>query len=102
MILVTYEVRRENSMSMTLLGVVAGILTSSSFIPQAYKVIKTKRTHDISIPMYCLCTVGVFLWIVYGLMIKDIAVLLTNVVTFVPTVMILILTCKYKDHLPGN
>ncbi|WP_416825213.1 SemiSWEET family sugar transporter [Ectobacillus polymachus] len=47
-------------MSITLLGVVAGILTSCSFIPQAYKVIKTKRTHDISIPMYCLCTLGVF------------------------------------------
>ncbi|WP_416827801.1 hypothetical protein [Ectobacillus polymachus] len=35
-------------------------------------------------------------------MIKDIAVLLTNIVTFVPTVIILILTCKYKDQAPGN
>ncbi|MBS4191964.1 SemiSWEET transporter [Bacillus sp. FJAT-49705] len=82
-------------MSITLLGVIAGIFTSCSFIPQAYKVIKTKRTSDISIPMYCLCTVGVFLWIIYGLLIKDIAVLLTNIVTFIPTVIILILTVKY-------
>jgi len=90
--------------SITLLGVVAGILTSCSFIPQAYKIIKTKRTHDISIPMYCLCTLGVFLWMVYGLVIKDIAVLLTNVVTFIPTVIILTLTLKYKGHSkhPGN
>lgn len=87
-------------MSITLLGVIAGILTSASFIPQAYKVIKTKRTHDISIPMYCLCTLGVFFWIIYGLMIKDIAVLLTNIVTFVPTVTILILTVKY--HVQPN
>ena len=82
-------------MSITLLGVIAGICTSCSFIPQAYKVIKTKRTYDISIPMYCLCTIGVFLWIIYGLIIKDIAVLLTNIVTFVPTFIILILTVKY-------
>ncbi|MBP0723802.1 SemiSWEET transporter [Bacillus sp. RG28] len=85
-------------MTITLLGVIAGILTSCSFIPQAYKVIKTKRTHDISIPMYCLCTLGVFFWIIYGLMIKDIAVLLTNIVTFVPTVIILILTLKFRVH----
>ncbi|USK36434.1 SemiSWEET transporter (plasmid) [Bacillus sp. F19] len=83
-------------MSVALLGVIAGILTSCSFIPQAYKVIKSKRTKDISIPMYSLCTLGVFFWIIYGLMIKDLAVLLTNIVTFVPTVIILILTVKYQ------
>ena len=62
-------------MSITLLGVFAGLLTSGSFIPQAYKVIKTKRTQDISLPMYSLCTIGVFVWIIYGLMINDLAVL---------------------------
>ena len=79
-------------MSITLLGIFAGLLTSTSFIPQAYKVIKTKRTQDISLPMYSLCTIGVFIWIIYGLMINDLAVLLTNIITFVPTLIILILT----------
>lgn len=82
-------------MSITLLGMIAGILTSCSFIPQAYKVIKTKRTQDISLPMYSLCTVGVFLWLLYGLLIQDLAIILTNAVTFVPTVVILIITVKY-------
>jgi MtN3 and saliva related transmembrane protein len=85
-------------MSITFLGIIAGLLTSTSFIPQAYKVIKTKRTQDISLPMYSLCTVGVFLWIVYGLMIQDIAIILTNVITFVPTLVILILTVKYHGQ----
>ena len=44
-------------MSITLLGVFAWLLTSCSFIPQAYKVIKTKRTQDISLPMYSLLTI---------------------------------------------
>jgi MtN3 and saliva related transmembrane protein len=82
-------------MSITLLGMVAGALTSCSFIPQAYKVIKTKRTEDISIPMYTLCTIGVFTWILYGILINDLAILLTNIVTFIPTLIILILTVKY-------
>ena len=53
-------------MSITLLGVIAGLLTSCSFIPQAYKVIKTKRTHDISLPMYSLCTIGVYFGLCMG------------------------------------
>ena len=81
-------------MSITMLGVFAGLLTSCSFIPQAYKVIKTKRTQDISIPMYSLCTVGVLIWIIYGLLINDLAVLLTNIVTFVPTLIILVITIR--------
>jgi MtN3 and saliva related transmembrane protein len=79
-------------MSITILGIFAGLLTSCSFIPQAYKVIKTKRTQDISIPMYSLCTVGVVIWIIYGLMINDFAIMLTNIVTFVPTLIILVIT----------
>jgi MtN3 and saliva related transmembrane protein len=82
-------------MSITLLGILAGALTSCAFIPQAYKVIKTKRTEDISIPMYTLCTIGVFIWILYGIFINDLAILLTNIVTFIPTLIILILTVKY-------
>ena len=87
-------------MSITLLGVFAGLLTSCSFIPQAYKVIKTNRTQDISLPMYSLCTIGVFIWIIYGLMINDLAVLLTNIITFVPTCIILILTLK--NHIQNK
>lgn len=86
-------------MSITLLGVFAGLLTSCSFFPQAYKVIKTKRTQDISIPMYSLCTVGVLIWIFYGLLINDVAIILTNIVTFVPTLIILILTIKNQTQI---
>ena len=87
-------------MSITLLGVFAGLLTSCSFIPQAYKVIKTKRTQDISLPMYSLCTIGVFVSTIYGLMINDLAVLLTNIITFVPTFIILILTLN--NHIKNK
>ena len=45
--------------------------------------------------MYTLCTIGVFTWILYGILINDLAILLTNIVTFIPTLIILILTVKY-------
>lgn len=91
--IIVYIIWREY-MSITILGMIAGVLTSCAFIPQAYKVIQTKRTQDISIPMYSIFTFGVFFWIIYGLMIKDMAILLTNIVTFIPALIILILTVK--------
>ena len=83
-------------MSITLIGILAGALTSCSFIPQAYLVIKTKSTEGISIPMYSLFTIGVFIWIVYGFLLNDLAIILTNIVTFVPAVIILTLTVKFQ------
>lgn len=82
-------------MSITFLGILAGVLTSSSFIPQAYQIIKTKRTDGISIPIYTLFTIGILIWIIYGIMMHDLAILLTNIVTFIPALIILILTVKY-------
>lgn len=82
-------------MSITFLGILAGALTSSSFIPQAYQIIRTKRTDGISIPMYTLFTIGIFIWIIYGILMHDLAILLTNIVTFIPALIILILTVKY-------
>ena len=88
-------------MSITLLGILAGALTSSSFIPQAYRIIKTKRTEGISIPMYTLFTIGVFIWLIYGILMHDLAVILTNIVTFIPALIILILTVKYHHKRIG-
>lgn len=74
------------------LGVFAAILTTSSFIPQAIKTIKTKDTSGISFSMYLMFTIGVLLWIFYGLYIKDIAITVANIITFIFASIIL----KYK------
>ena len=77
------------------LGILAGVCTSISFVPQAIQVIKTKKTEDIYLVTYCLFSVGVFFWIIYGGIQKDPAVFLTNIVTFIPAV--IILTLKFKS-----
>lgn len=78
----------------TVLGIIAGICTSISFIPQAIQTIRTKNTEGISLVTYILFFAGVFSWIVYGALKKDVAVLVTNVVTLVPCVVILWLKLK--------
>lgn len=65
------------------MGTIAAILTTASFLPQAIKTIKTKDTKGISTGMYSMFVVGVFLWIIYGIQIKDMPIIIANIITFI-------------------
>ena len=80
----------------TILGLVAATCTAISFLPQAIKIIKTKHTKGLSLGMYALFTTGIFLWLVYGIFIKDLPVILANVITLIFAAIILFLIIKYK------
>ena len=79
-----------------MIGTIAAILTTGSFLPQAFKVIKTKDTEGISLLMYIMNVTGIFLWFIYGLMIRDGALIIANGITFVLSSIILICKLKYK------
>jgi MtN3 and saliva related transmembrane protein len=80
----------------TILGLVAACGTTIALLPQTIKSIKTKQTKDISLGMYVLFVVGVFLWLIYGILIKDLPVILANAVTLIFASTILALKLKYK------
>jgi MtN3 and saliva related transmembrane protein len=80
----------------TILGLVAGALTSFSYIPQVVKSWKTKKTEDISLWMCILVFVGFCLWLVYGLLIKDIPLTVSNVAGLSLVSFILYLKVRYK------
>lgn len=82
--------------SMTWIGLLAGTLTTISFFPQMVKTWKTRSTKDISLEMFLLFCSGLLLWIVYGLFVRDIPVIMTNVATFILAFPILVLKLKYK------
>lgn len=52
----------------TVIGVLAGLCSTASFAPQAWKIIKSRRTHDISVGMYVLTVSGFTLWTAYGVL----------------------------------
>ncbi len=81
---------------MPIIGFIAAILTTFSFIPQVIKVVKTKDTSGISLVMYSMFVVGVLLWAVHGYMIGDLSVLFANLVTFVLACVILSYKIRYK------
>ncbi|KKD39218.1 MAG: SemiSWEET transporter [Limnoraphis robusta] len=80
----------------TAIGLLAGSLTTISFLPQVIKTWKTKSTRDVSLQMFVLFCSGVFLWIVYGLLIGNIPIVATNIVTFSLASMILFFKLKYR------
>jgi MtN3 and saliva related transmembrane protein len=88
---------KQNEMNSTeIIGMVAAALTTISFVPQAIKTMKTKRTHDISLIMYVLFVSGVAMWLIYGLKIESNPVIIANSVTLFLIVPILILKLIYK------
>jgi len=80
----------------TILGLIAASLTTGSFLPQAIKAIRTKQTKDLSLGMYTALTTGIALWLIYGVMVKDIPIIASNCVTLVFTSAILFLKLRYK------
>ncbi len=85
-----------NENTITLLGLLAGTLTTVAFVPQVLKTWKSKSTKDVSLNTFLMFCTGVFLWLIYGLFKQDIAVILANFITFILASIILGLKLKYK------
>ncbi len=66
----------------TLIGIIAALCTTSSFLPQVVKTLRSKRTKDISLSMYAILATGLFLWLLYGLILRDVPLILANGVSF--------------------
>lgn len=79
-----------------LIGYLAAILTTASFVPQAIKTIRTRNTQGISLIMYIMFSTGVLFWFIYGIVIKDIPVIVANAVTLCFAVIILVYKFLYK------
>lgn len=78
---------------MKIFGLVAAALTSSGFIPQLIRAVKTKKLDDISTIMLLIVIAGTACWIIYGVFINDIIIVAAN--SFTCTTVILLLWLKY-------
>jgi MtN3 and saliva related transmembrane protein len=82
-------------MNLEWLGFAAATLTSASFIPQAIMTIRTRDTKGISRGMYVIFTVGVALWLAYGIALDSWPMIYANTTTLVLAVTILVLKLRY-------
>ena len=65
-------------MNATHIGLVAGFLTSVAVIPQVVRTYRTRHARDISIWQPVLLDIGMALWLIYGIMLKDLPLILAN------------------------
>ena len=72
-----------NSDLSTLLGYPAAFLTTIAFVPQAWQSWRTRDLSGVSLQMYALFTLGVALWLGYGVAIGSLPVIAANAVTLV-------------------
>ncbi len=86
-------------MNTELIGYFAAFCTTVSFLPQAIKTIKTRDTHALSLMMYSLFTIGVLLWLYYGITINDLPIILANLITAVLAGIILFFKIRNKFFL---
>jgi MtN3 and saliva related transmembrane protein len=79
----------------TTIGVLAGICTTGSLLPQVIKTIRTRNTKDISLLMYVLLTIGVLLWVIYGCLLKEFPIIIANGTSLLLTVSVMALKIKH-------
>jgi MtN3 and saliva related transmembrane protein len=85
-----------NSLFINTIGLLAGLLTTIAFVPQVLKIYRTKSGRDISARMFTMFSIGILLWLYYGVLLQSIPIILANAVTLVLTLAILALKIRYS------
>ena len=80
----------------TIIGLAAAALGGISLFPQLLKVLKTKSTKDISLGMIIIFSSSIFLWLVYGILMKNSPIIIANFFGFIQALIILLFKIKYK------
>lgn len=81
-----------------MLGSIASTLVSASFIPQIIKGYKTKHLDDVSYLLMITISIGMSLWIVYGIEKHDLVIIGANVTTIALNMILLGLKIKYSNR----
>lgn len=83
----------------TYLAFVAGALTSTGYLPQIVKGLKTRKMDDVSLLMPVVLGLGMFLWLIYGLARADPAIVVANVVGFTLTGVLVFMKSLYDRRV---
>jgi MtN3 and saliva related transmembrane protein len=78
-----------------LLGILAGTLTTVSFVPQVLRIVQTRSANDISWGMFSVFAFGTALWLAWGIAQGAMPVIIANLVTLLMAVVIMILKWRY-------
>jgi MtN3 and saliva related transmembrane protein len=85
------------------LGYLAAFLTTCSFVPQVWRTFRTRDVSGISLKMYSLFTLGVAVWLAYGLALREVPMILANSLTLVMACCVLAMKLRWgKTSAAGS
>jgi MtN3 and saliva related transmembrane protein len=77
-------------------GLTAAPLTTGSFPPQVTRLWRTRQTEGMSLLTFSIFSVGVALWLTYGIMLGATTVIIANVVTLVLAIAVVVLVARIR------
>jgi MtN3 and saliva related transmembrane protein len=77
-------------------GLLAGLLTTIALIPQAMKIWKSRSAQDVSLKMFVAFSVGIALWLAYGILMRELPMILWNSVSLALAMAILAMKLKFR------
>lgn len=78
------------------IGMIAGFLCAISFLPQVIRIYKTKRVEDLSLVTFSIFSLGVFMWLIYGILIRQLPMILTNSLILILALLIIGMKIRYS------
>ena len=85
-------------MNVDIFGYFAAILTTTAFLPQLIKTLKSKKADDVSLTTLIMFIIGVISWIIYGYKISSIPILIANLITLILNLLILISKIYFSQN----
>jgi len=83
---------------LSIITLIAGVLMSLSYYPQAYKIYKSKRSKDVSLLTYSLLSIGAVIWLIYGIIRADIVIIASFAFGAIGANLVLFLTLIYRKN----
>ena len=84
-------------MNNEIIGIVAGALSCTTFLPQVIKTWKSRSNKDVSLIMFLIASIGTTLWLVYGILIHSISIIGTNIVVLIFSLTMLYLIFRNRE-----
>ncbi|WP_197901600.1 SemiSWEET transporter [Rhodocytophaga rosea] len=83
--------------SIETVGLIAGALTTVSFVPQVIKTWRSRSAKDLSLSMFTLFCAGLILWLIYGIALSSLAIIIANAFTLVLAICLLVFKFTFKN-----
>jgi len=85
-------------MNPEIVGICAGILSCTTFLPQVVKTWRSMSVKDVSLHMFIIASIGTVLWLIYGILINSISIIFTNCIVLSLSLVMLYLFYRFRNN----